>query len=129
MQNSISIPIALTSDKSKESVKTTALIDCGAGGQFIDQNYVRKFTIQKPDEPLMAYNVDGTEHKRGKITSFVDLTMTINGQMMDTWLLVTGLGKQKVILGFPWLAQENPDIIAVCTKDGTRVNFNKMCPF
>jgi hypothetical protein len=29
---------------------------------------------------------------------------------MDTQLLVTGLGKQKVILGFPWLAQENPDI-------------------
>jgi hypothetical protein len=29
---------------------------------------------------------------------------------MNTRLLVTGLGKQKVILGFPWLAQENPDI-------------------
>jgi hypothetical protein len=39
MQNSISIPIALMSDKSKESVETSALIDCGAGGQFIDQNY------------------------------------------------------------------------------------------
>jgi hypothetical protein len=58
----------------------------------------------------MAYNVDGTEKKRGKITSFVDLAMTINGRTMDTRLLVTGLGKQKVILGFPWLAQENPDI-------------------
>jgi hypothetical protein len=33
----------------------------------------------KLDEPLMAYNVDGTENKRGKITSFVDLAMTING--------------------------------------------------
>jgi hypothetical protein len=54
MQNSISIPIALTSDKSVESVETPALIDCGAGGQFIDQNYARKITIQKLNEPLMA---------------------------------------------------------------------------
>ena len=98
------------SDKSSENVETPALIDCGAGGQFIDQNYARKFTIRKLDKPLMAYNVDGTENKRGKITSFVDLSMTINGRTMDTRLLVTGLGKQKVILGFPWLAQENPDI-------------------
>jgi hypothetical protein len=58
----------------------------------------------------MAYNVDGTENKRGRITSFVDLSMTINRRTMDTQLLVTGLGKQKVILGFLWLAQENPDI-------------------
>jgi uncharacterized protein YybS (DUF2232 family) len=78
MQNSISIPIALTSDKSTENVETSALIDCGAGGQFIDQNYARNFTIQKLDKPLMAYNVDGMENKRGKITSFVDLSMTIN---------------------------------------------------
>jgi hypothetical protein len=36
--------------------------------------------------------------------------MTINGRTKDTRILVTGLGKQKVILGFPWLAQENLDI-------------------
>jgi hypothetical protein len=68
--------------------------------------YARKFTIQKLDEPLMAYNVDGTEKNRGRITLFVDLSMTINRQTMDTRLLVTGLGKQKVILGYPWLAQD-----------------------
>jgi hypothetical protein len=100
MQNSI-----LMSDKSTESVETPALINCRAGGQFIDQNYAQKFTIQKLDEPLMVYNVDRTKNKRGRITSFVDLSMTINRQMMDTRLLVTGLGKQKVILGSPWLAQ------------------------
>jgi hypothetical protein len=59
MQNSISIPIALTSDKSKESVETPALIDCRAGGQFIDQNYARKFTIQKLDEPLTLWDPRG----------------------------------------------------------------------
>ena len=36
--------------------------------------------------------------------------MTINRRTMDIRLLVTGLGKQKIILGFPWLSQENPEI-------------------
>lgn len=110
MSNQIAVPISITSDRSEKSVETSALIDSGAGGQFIDQNYARQFPIQKLDEPLAAYNVDGTENKRGKITSFVDLTMTINGRTKDIQLLVTGLGKQKIILGFPWLQQENPEI-------------------
>ena len=29
---------------------------------------------------------------------------------MATWLMVTGLGKQKVILGFPWFEEMNPEI-------------------
>ena len=29
---------------------------------------------------------------------------------MDNRLLVTGLGKQRIILGFPWLTEHNPDI-------------------
>jgi len=54
--------------------------------------------------------VDGTENKRGKITSFVDLDLTINGKTNTTRLMVTGLGKQRIILGFPWLNEHNPDI-------------------
>ena len=29
---------------------------------------------------------------------------------MNTQLLVTGLGKERIILGFPWLNKHNPDI-------------------
>jgi hypothetical protein len=36
--------------------------------------------------------------------------LTINGQTRIHNLLVTGLGKQKVILGYPWFKQTNPDI-------------------
>ena len=44
------------------------------------------------------------------INSYVNLTMEIDGRTMDTQLLVTGLGNQKIILGFPWLNEHNPDI-------------------
>ena len=79
---------------------------------FIDHNYARnsRFKIQELDEPLIARNVDGTENKQGRITSFVDLTLEIGGRKMVTRLLVTGLGKQKIILGFPWLNEHNPNI-------------------
>jgi hypothetical protein len=36
--------------------------------------------------------------------------MEINGKEINTQLLVTGLGKEHIILGFPWLNEHNPDI-------------------
>ena len=112
MSNSISVPILIKSDESKETIETLGLLDSGAGGQFIDQNYVRKagFKIKKLDKPLRALNVDGMKNKRGTITSFVELNAQINRKWMDLRLLVTGLGKQRIILGFPWLHKYNPEI-------------------
>ena len=45
------------------------MINSGAGGKFIDQNFARnsRMKIQNLDEPLKALNVDGTENKRGTI--------------------------------------------------------------
>ena len=88
------------------------LIDSGAGGKFIDQNYVKKIGLEtkKLNKPIIARNVDGTENKRGKITTFVEAYLTINGRRTYTQLNVTGLGKQKIILGFPWLSEHDPDI-------------------
>jgi hypothetical protein len=60
--------------------------------------------------PIEVFNVDGTPNKRGIITKYTQLNLTINGQTRTHNLLVTGLGKQKVILGYPWFKQTNPDI-------------------
>jgi hypothetical protein len=58
-QNSISVPINIGS--SKQTVET--LIDSGAGGLFIDQNYAKKLDINYLDKPVKAYNVDGMKNK------------------------------------------------------------------
>jgi hypothetical protein len=58
-QNSISVPINI--GLSKQTIKT--LIDSGADGLFIDQNFTQNFNINYLDEPVKAYNVDGTENK------------------------------------------------------------------
>ena len=98
--------------ENNKTVEVLSLIDSGAGGEFVDQNYARNmgFNVQKLSKPLIARNVDGTRNKQGTITSFVDLNLKINNRTMNTRLLVTGLGKQKVILGFPWLNEQNPNI-------------------
>jgi hypothetical protein len=57
--NSISVPINIGS--SKQTVET--LIDSGAGGLFNDQNFTKNFEIHYLDEPVKAYNVDGTKNK------------------------------------------------------------------
>jgi hypothetical protein len=68
------------------------------------------FKLYKLETPLRAYNVDGTENKRGTIKNYVKLDLEINGRKTPTELFVTGLGKERIILGFPWLNEQNPDI-------------------
>ena len=111
VSNSMTILIKISGKTEKENVDTPGLLDSGAGGKFIDQNYARKsgFKIQQLEQPLKAFNIDGMENKRGTIKSFVDLDLTIFGKR-STRLFVTGLGKQKIILRFPWLKEHNPEI-------------------
>ena len=42
------------------------------------------------------------------ILILIKVKIEIFGQPQTIWLLVTGLGKQKVLLGFPWLQKNNP---------------------
>ena len=106
LKNSIFIPINIGS--SKQTVET--LIDCGAGGLFINQNFSKKFKVEHLEKPIKAFNVDGTENKKETIKSYVDLEFQIEHKKFKEQFYKTGLGKQKIILGFPWLNKHNPII-------------------
>ena len=67
-------------------------------------------TLHYTNYLMNAYNMDGTLNKKGMITSYVKADLKIGEQIKQTHLYVTRLGKQKVILGFPWLQDENPTI-------------------
>ena len=96
--NKLSIPIQISGSEVK-NIKTLGLIDSGAGGKFIDQNYARAagFKLCKLETPLQAYNMDGTENKQGAIKTYINLDLEINGRKTSTDLLVTGLGKEQII--------------------------------
>ena len=113
MNKTISIPISLCElQKDNKTVDLEALLDSGAGGLFIDETFVKRnnFTLHKLPEPLNAYNVDGTLNKKVTITSYIKADLKIGEWIKQTHLYVTRLGKQKVILGFPWLQDENPTV-------------------
>ena len=80
----------------KTNVETIALIDSGAGGKFIDQNFAKKENLETKDlkNPLTVYNVDSTLNKTGTIKKYVELPMIINGKKTTERLL--GLGNSKL---------------------------------
>ena len=111
---SMTILISLSSNQNgKKNVKTKALLDAGAGGKFIDQNFLLRNDLSRTHKlakSITVYNIDGTENKTGTITWYVDVNLQIGNRTAATKLLVTGLGHQKIILGFPWFEEQNPEI-------------------
>ena len=104
--NTLCVPLSIVTNV--KTVKTQALIDCRAGGIFIDQNFAQNFEMLPLNKPITAWNVDGTINKKGTIKSYVKLRFKINSRRFREWFYVTGLGKQKIILGFTWLQKYNP---------------------
>ena len=74
--------ISVRHNRNDTTVETPALIDSGAGGTFIDQNYIRKvgYKLTELETPVKAYNVDRTENKKGMIKNYVNLQFSINGK-------------------------------------------------
>lgn len=111
---SLLIPVSFPINRNKEPeiVEVKALVYSGAGGKFIDQNSAKslKLKLKKLKKKLPVFNVDGTPNKLGTISYKTKLRLTIGDKRKEVILLVTGLGKQEIILGLPWLKEENPDI-------------------
>ena len=95
-----------------KDIEELALIDSGAGGNFIDEETATELQLPRTElrRPITVRNVDGTENHKGHITHRTILETTIANKRQWISLLITGLGKQKMILGLPWLIKENPDI-------------------
>ena len=93
-KNSLSIPVKIEFED--KIIETLSLLDSGAGGEFIDQNYAKtlKLPLLNLEKSIPAVNVDGTLNKKGTIKQYIDLNMEIFGQKQIIRLLVTGLGKQ-----------------------------------
>ena len=103
--------ITILNERKEESITgIKALIDCGAQGQFIDQNFVRKHRLKEVplERKIKVFNVDGTKNKKGTIRHKVILTFRSKGREFKEEFLVTGLGRQDIILGHPWLKTYNP---------------------
>ena len=58
--------------------------------------------------PKKLYNIDDTTNKAGNVTHYVDLMVETAGKRKEMRFLVSDVGREDAILGYPWLATFEP---------------------
>ena len=78
--NSSYLTIDILPNEKDEMIETKTLLDCGAGGIFLDQNFAQKHNLKttKLEQPIRARNMDGTNNKQGTIHYYTDLDIKIS---------------------------------------------------
>ena len=107
---SLKIPTLLQSSHKK--AEKEILVDSGATDNFISTKVLKQMKIGtlQLKKPRTIWNIDGTHNKAGAITHFVDLQVRCGTTSKDMKFLVTDLGEDKIVLGYPWLAAFEPKI-------------------
>jgi hypothetical protein len=109
-KKSLQLPLNIITYQKR--LEDLALIDSGATNNFIDFRTVNKLGLgtRKIPRPIELYNVDGTHNQAGKIEQNVHLYIDNGQQRVLTPFFVTNLGKDRIILGYPWFEAFNPKI-------------------
>src|SRR6266702_4603983 len=99
-----------------KSTHTTAerevLIDSGATDNFINSQLLKRLRISylPVPNPIKIWNVDGTLNQDGNITHYTDLQVKTGKETYILRFLITNLGRDEVILGYPWFTAFEPKI-------------------
>ena len=106
----VNLPIKSKTEIGNKIIETNILLNTGAGGMFMNQEYAKKHRIvlHKLRWPITPRNIDGTENQAGKITHFTWIQTEINGQKCLERLLISNIGSSDIIFGLPWFKEYNP---------------------
>jgi hypothetical protein len=110
--HSLELKVEMQTTDTGQLLGAAALLDSGATGLFIDSHLVqqKRLTTRPLSRPIPVYNVDGSPNEAGAVREVVDLVLRYKDHSERTLFAVTQLGKQQVILGYPWLRDHNPEI-------------------
>ena len=102
--------VPITIKTSYNMAKVPSLVDSGATDNFIHPRTIRQLCLGTSllDKPKKLFNVDDTQNKAGSVTRYVDLSATTNQKEQQMRFLVSDIGRESVILGYPWLAAFEP---------------------
>ena len=86
------------------------LVDSGATDNFIDPRFITRLGLGTRDlkRPRKIWNIDGTNNQAGMLTKYVDLSVRMGKREETMRFLVTSLGNEDLILGYPWLTTFEP---------------------
>ena len=87
-----------------------ALVDSGAMDNFIHPAFAKwlGLTMTPLERPKRIYNIDNTSNKSGSITHSLELKVTTKGIDKIMRFLVTDIGNEDILFGYPWLATFEP---------------------
>src|SRR6266702_1918273 len=105
---SMHIPVSIRT--SNAMADTKALVDSGATDCFMSENFVRRMKLGKRplQKPRKIWNIDNTANRAGAITHYITLDIQTNGSRKQIQFLVTNIGNEDIILGYPWMAAFEP---------------------
>ena len=107
---SLRIPTLLKSSHS--TTERQVLVDSGATDNFISNKLLKRLKIGKLQlkTPRTIWNIDGTHNKSGTIQECVNLLVWVGDKKHEMHFLITDLGEDEIVLGYPWLAAFQPRI-------------------
>jgi dUTP pyrophosphatase len=97
----------------RKTIYTNSLLDTGTSGIFVNEEWAKRqnFNFIPIERPIPVCNADGTLNSGGYIKNRIEFILRIGTHQERISADVTNLGgKQKLILGLPWLEKHNPEI-------------------
>ena len=108
----VTIKIGLKQEEEEERIVIEVLLDSGATGLVISEEFARrnKFKRTKLERPVYVRNVDGMLNYIGPIVDIVEVEIFFKGHKKRTSIDVIGGQKWSVILGMSWPRRHNSEI-------------------
>src|SRR6201996_3066092 len=105
---SMQIPVSVRASYNMADVR--ALVDSGATDNFMNPTFAKRMGIglRPLDKPKNIFNIDNTANRAGQITHYTTLSVTTGGTTQEMRFLITDIGREDVLLGYPWLATYEP---------------------
>ncbi len=102
------IPVSIRTSNTMADIK--ALVDSGATNCFMSEGFIRRMKLGKQplQRPRKIWNIDNMANQAGEITHYITLNIQTRGTQKTIQFLVTNIGNEDIILGYPWMATFKP---------------------
>src|SRR6266702_5233288 len=102
------IPVSIRTSNAMANI--SVLVDSGATDCFMSENFARCMKLGKRpiQKPRKIWNLDNTANLAGAITHYIILEVQTKGVRRNIQFLVTNIGNEDIIFGYPWMAAFEP---------------------
>ena len=105
---SMKVPVSFQT--SHAMTNKNILVDSGATNNFIHPCLIKCLSLgtNQLEKLKKVWNVDRTTNRGGELTHYMDLEVKTGHKNQKMHFLITDLGNDNLILGYPWLSTFKP---------------------